>query len=303
MDLKRKLEFDQEEEDEWEREVGHLTKKPAHNPYATHVEVLDKQFKDLMQMSEDLNIRLLELQNNLTGFEHEEDKVKENISSLKHQCDTMLNDIFETLKEKQDEETGKEKEEEEYYEKDEMLSNIAHDLLKDWETVLLSMYNIDDIDLEMDSLSHSFKVTEFDIIDLTAQIDGYQARIKALNTERESLDGLPQTLPLLTSHIKKHQEEIDSINNMLERLERDTIRPCLVRLSNLKINLPLDQLQQKKDILLMKDIISDLDMLYTLSLKQRAYQQLISYVHDQPQEDCLTELIDIIQQYNQEKET
>lgn len=47
---------------------------------------------------------------------------------------------------------------------------------------------------------------------------------------------------------------------MLERLERDTIRPCLVRLSNLKINLPLDQLQQKKDILLMKDIISDLDM-------------------------------------------
>lgn len=36
-------------------------------------------------MSEDLNIRLLELQNNLTGFEHEEDKVKENISSLKHQ--------------------------------------------------------------------------------------------------------------------------------------------------------------------------------------------------------------------------
>jgi hypothetical protein len=110
----------------------------------------------------------------------------------------MLNDIFETLKEEQDEETGKEKEEEEYYEKDEMLSNIAHDLLKDWETVLLSMYNIDDIDLEMDSLSHSFKVTEFDIIDLTAQIDGYQARIKALNTERESLDGLPQTLPLLT---------------------------------------------------------------------------------------------------------
>ncbi|KAG1253187.1 hypothetical protein G6F68_011451 [Rhizopus microsporus] len=92
----------------------------------------------------------------------------------------------------------REKEEEEYYEKDEMLSNIAHDLLKDWETVLLSMYNIDDIDLEMDSLSHSFKVTEFDIIDLTAQIDGYQARIKALNTERESLDGLPQTLPLLT---------------------------------------------------------------------------------------------------------
>ncbi|KAG0953607.1 hypothetical protein G6F32_004090 [Rhizopus arrhizus] len=48
MDLKRKLEFEQEEEDEWEREVGHLTKKPAHNPYATHVEVLDKQFKDLI---------------------------------------------------------------------------------------------------------------------------------------------------------------------------------------------------------------------------------------------------------------
>lgn len=47
---------------------------------------------------------------------------------------------------------------------------------------------------------------------------------------------------------------------MLEKFERDTIRPCLVRLNELNINIPLEQLQQRKDIAIMKDLLHDLDM-------------------------------------------
>lgn len=49
---------------------------------------------------------------------------------------------------------------------------------------------------------------------------------------------------------------------MLEKFEKDTIRPCLIRLNELNINIPLEQLQQRKDIATMKDLLHDLDMVH-----------------------------------------
>lgn len=49
---------------------------------------------------------------------------------------------------------------------------------------------------------------------------------------------------------------------MLEQFEKDTIRPCLIRLNELNINIPLEQLQQRKDIATMKDLLHDLDMVH-----------------------------------------
>ncbi|CEJ05490.1 hypothetical protein RMCBS344292_19430 [Rhizopus microsporus] len=280
MDLLLKRKFDQvEDEDEWEREVERFPKRQR-NPYATQINILDKQYTDLTEIYNDLQKQLHGLENELAELQQEEETTDENIDKLKQQHDDILNTIMESIGEETDSQ-----EEEDYFENDEELSLTVNHVLKDWQTVLEKEATIDDIDLELDNLGHSFQANEFDIIDLNAQIEGYKSRIQCLYDDREIMTGLPQGLSMLESDIKEYQDEIDSANKMLEKFEKDTIRPCLIRLNELNINIPLEQLQQRKDIATMKDLLHDLDMIYSLSLKQRAYQQLTSYLYDDELED------------------
>ncbi|CEG72629.1 hypothetical protein RMATCC62417_08158 [Rhizopus microsporus] len=257
MDLLLKRKFDQvEDEDEWEREVERFPKRQR-NPYATQINILDKQYTELTEIYNDLQKQLHGLENELAELQQEEETTDENIDKLKQQHDDILNTIMESIGEETDSQ-----EEKDYFENDEELSLTVNHVLKDWQTVLEKEATIDDIDLELDNLGHSFQANEFDIIDLNAQIEGYKSRIQCLYDDREIMTGLPQGLSMLESDIKEYQDEIDSANKMLEKFEKDTIRPCLIRLNELNINIPLEQLQQRKDIATMKDLLHDLDMVH-----------------------------------------
>lgn len=47
------------------------------------------------------------------------------------------------------------------------------------------------------NLAHEYRFTEFDILNLTAEIEGYRARIQSLDHETLKLNSLPQILPIL----------------------------------------------------------------------------------------------------------
>lgn len=53
------------------------------------------------------------------------------------------------------------------------------------------------------ALGHNFRYTEFEVLDLIAQITGLEARIQSLERDISKLNALPQMIPILR-YEKKH---------------------------------------------------------------------------------------------------
>jgi hypothetical protein len=64
-------------------------------------------------------------------------------------------------------------------------------------------------------------------------------------------------------------------------MEQKSIRPCLIKLSELKITQPLHEDRYTHEKKLCNHVLDDLEKLYTIALKQRSCQQLIEYIHNQ----------------------
>lgn len=85
-----------------------------------------------------------------------------------------------------------------YVKKDEVLCNNIQSQLDHWKQLFESrLHQEASAGKKIKKLVHEYRYTEFDVIDLTAQIEGYQARIRSVNHETLRLNVLPQILPIL----------------------------------------------------------------------------------------------------------
>ncbi|CAO3697785.1 unnamed protein product [Rhizopus stolonifer] len=149
------------------------------------------------------------------------------------------------------------------------LTGTLEYILDSWQEILSKDDTVDDEEIELEGLIDVYKTIEFDIIDHTAQIEGYQERIRALNEYANTLPKEAPTLDETKLSIKGYKDEIDAANTLLEGMEKEIIQPSLADLANCKINYPQKHLQEKLDIQLMENIIQDLDLVYNVAFKQR----------------------------------
>lgn len=85
-----------------------------------------------------------------------------------------------------------------YIKDDEMLSKGLEAIIAEWKDEEKKRTdNRDNIDKKIETLAHQYRYTEFSIIDLTAQIEGFKARIYMLDRDISKLNSLPQILPIL----------------------------------------------------------------------------------------------------------
>ncbi|KAI7906133.1 uncharacterized protein BX663DRAFT_498944 [Cokeromyces recurvatus] len=165
-----------------------------------------------------------------------------------------------------------------YIESDRLLSMELNRVVTQWQEILKSD-PIEDRDGRK-TLAYDFKRNEFDIMDLIAQIKGFEARIQFLNRDRAKLNGLPQILPILKSETENYTSDMKAATLQLEKLEKDTIRPSLDALAELKIIWPLQEDHYRKELNILEKLLDDMDKVYKTSVKQRACQQLVSYIYD-----------------------
>jgi hypothetical protein len=64
-------------------------------------------------------------------------------------------------------------------------------------------------------------------------------------------------------------------------MEQKSIRPNLIKLSELKVTQPLHEDRYVYEKKLCNYVLDDLEKLYTIALKQRSCQQLAEYIHNQ----------------------
>lgn len=89
---------------------------------------------------------------------------------------------------------------------------------------------------------------------------------------------------------------MEKTTQLLEKLEKESIQPYLTRLAELKISVPLRQDQYLRDTELMQDLLSDLEEIYKIAMKQRACQQLVSFVVDKD-DDKKEDNLDTLKSY------
>lgn len=267
------MEISDEEEDDWEREVDHSPKK-SRIAYETHLAVLDKNNNELRKTKIELEKELIKLEKELTQHEEEEEELLSNVKKLKNNNEALTIELAKLQRQERLEKND-------YFEKDMKLTGTLEHILDRWQEILSKDDTVDDEEIELEGLIDVYKTTEFDIIDHTAQIEGYQERIRALN---EYANNLPKEAPTLDEtklSIKECKDEIDAANTLLEGMEKEIIQPSLADLANCKINYPQKHLQEKLDIQLMENIIQDLDLVYNVAFKQRVQQQLMQYLFDE----------------------
>ncbi|CAO3636150.1 unnamed protein product [Mucor hiemalis] len=274
---------DNEEEDEWEREasVSNVHRRQVQpNIYAVQTRILDDQYEILSETREELTTELKELQSALKELEAEEFDLTTNIDISKQE---FVDSIEETLSL--------------IYTTNDQLNNnnttqsngsvlLDHDasLLKEleatvgeWNTVVTDTNNDQTNEKKIKSLGHNFRYTEFEVLDLIAQITGLEARIQSLERDISKLNALPQMIPVLRSETERYQQEIRNATNLLGSLERDSMRPLLIKLSKLKIEQPLDadKASHKKE--LCEQVLKEMEKIYNIALRQSACQQLVLY--------------------------
>ncbi|KAI8979126.1 hypothetical protein BDF20DRAFT_480806 [Mycotypha africana] len=145
-----------------------------------------------------------------------------------------------------------------------------------------------------------FVKSEFDLLDLTAQINGLEAKIQSLTRDHNKLNALPQIIPILTSEMETYLENMKVTSLKLQNLETETIRPTIHKLTDLSIAAPIKRKYYESELRLMYDLIDSLDQIYKVSLKQRSIQQIIFYLNERAQstthstihnlQNCLQEL-------------
>lgn len=85
----------------------------------------------------------------------------------------------------------------EYLDNDALLSKELKKSIEDWKSMFQVEEHYEIADKKIKSFAHNFKYTEFEILDLIAQINGLEARIKSLERDQSKLNSLPQLIPIL----------------------------------------------------------------------------------------------------------
>lgn len=197
--------------------------------------------------------------------------VQEAIAFYEHQLkDTQGTDTDETITITND--TA-------YLKTDALLIKEIKRIMEDWRSVF-SDENQEDINSTIDATSHQYRKTEFDVIDLIAQISGYEARIQTLNRDRAKLNSLPQILPIIRSETERYASEMKETTIKLEQLEKDVIRPYLDKVAIQHVFYPLYASFITNELKLAQDYLEDLEFLYTVCIKQRSYQQLTTLLYE-----------------------
>ncbi|KAI9478425.1 MAG: hypothetical protein EXX96DRAFT_570852 [Benjaminiella poitrasii] len=300
MYLKRSsnyLDFDyiDDEEDEWEKEalssanqasniVTESKRTAQPNQYSKHVDILTNQYRVLTETEKQLAEQLAKLETDLKQIEREEALHKEKMTHVQQEYIGAIEKTVAYMDSstKADENGQKTDNITEYIDNDCRLSAKLNQIIDQWKDILKSE-PIQDRDGRK-SLAYDFKKNEFDIMDLHAQIKGFEARIQFLNRDRARLNSLPQILPILKSETEKFTSDMKTATLQLEKLEKNTIRPNLNKLAELKVIWPLQEEHYMNELKLLENLLQDMDKIYSILIKQRACQQLVTYMYDLDQQ-------------------
>lgn len=177
-----------------------------------------------------------------------------------------------------------------YAEKDNILSEKLDAVIEKWNTIYQAQETEQKNKNDIEAISYSFRTAEFEIIDLIAQIDGYEARIKTLDKLEARLNNLPQLPHILKSEIDVFTSRMQTTTRTLAQLERDSIRPQLESLVQLRVILPIEKDHFRKKLEMLIDLTNDMEKLFKIAIQQRACQQLVSYTYDRNQWDITYKL-------------
>ncbi|KAI8061881.1 uncharacterized protein B0P05DRAFT_590619 [Gilbertella persicaria] len=287
MDLKKRsiyyLDQDDEEEDEWEREASSSSTQKSRsikplppNPYAAQIDILDKQYELINTNYQDLSDQLEQLQASLDYFEKEEASQKTNTDKAQQKYMKVIEDTISLTLSTTKDVTALLNSDTPLWKKDTELSNKLKSKLAYWQ----NLFEEQDQKNTHYALVKDYKSTQFDLIDLNAQILGYEARIQQLNTERSKLNGLPKMLPILISETENYMKEMQQVSKEMSAFEKNMIQPCLTRLAEIQVVYPSQKKELDKELEKMEALVNDLEAMYKILIKQRAFQQLITYISD-----------------------
>ncbi|KAI8380309.1 hypothetical protein BD560DRAFT_387769 [Blakeslea trispora] len=258
-----------EEEDEWEREASsssviHHTKPP--NSFAVDSDILDNQYHLINTSCNEQTDQLARLKQQLATLEKEEALQKTNTDEAKEQYLKSLETTVNML------ETNTTKP---FLETDHVLSNTLSTRLDQWQQSFK-----DTPHEETEGWERAYRTTEFDLIDLNAQIQGHHARMRQLRTDQARLNQLPKLVPLLQSETDQFAQEMQLTSKELEQLETDAIRPSLQRLIQTEVKRRQQQILDH-ECHRIQSLSQDLDRMVSIVKKQRACQQWMIYTsHD-----------------------
>ncbi|KAL9559864.1 hypothetical protein MBANPS3_000189 [Mucor bainieri] len=281
-----------DDEDIWEREAATAT-SPARrikpmppNLYATEIDVLNSQHEILAKAEADLQQELADLETTLMALEQEETNEQ---AQLKHFEDeylaaaqeaiTLYESRLKDTQEAQLDETITITTDTSYLKSDAQLIEEIKRILQEWES-LLTDDHAEDTNAIIDSTVRQYRKSEFDMMDLNAQISGLEAKMHILERDRARLNSLPQILPILRSETEKFSADMKETTKKLEQLEKDVIQPYLARAVLQSVFYPLYASFLTNEITFAQSYLKDLESLYDVSIKQRSYQQLTTLLYE-----------------------
>lgn len=166
-----------------------------------------------------------------------------------------------------------------YLKSDTQLIKEIKRILQEWESMLTDDH-VDEANAIIDTTVRQYRKSEFDIMDLNAQISGLEAKMQILERDRARLNSLPQILPILRSETETYAADMEETAKKIEKLEKDVLRPYLARVVLQSVFYPLYASFLTNEIAFVQSYLKDLESLYDVSIKQRSYQQLTTLLYE-----------------------
>ncbi|KAI8983034.1 hypothetical protein BDB01DRAFT_792136 [Pilobolus umbonatus] len=276
MDLKRKI----EEEDEWERE-GHSSNPLPPNPYAVHVDILNNQHNHLSDISEELKLKLIDLQDTLQSLEQEELNIINETADSRQEYEICLQETISLLTRSANSMDILFNYCQSYLDMDQKLSSKLNDILRDWHTFTGDLVIDSHDNNEVAALEEIFEVTEFKYIGVITQIKGYEERMQILADEMDKINTTNLELAALSSTTEQNKTKMKKITDKLDEIEQLDVIPVLKRLAKLRIVDPMYEFYHVKDQLMLKDMLEDMEKIKLVHDKQRTIQQFLSFRLDE----------------------
>ncbi|KAK4513551.1 uncharacterized protein ATC70_005553 [Mucor velutinosus] len=283
---------DDDEEDIWEREASTAAssnrriKPTPPNPYVTEIDTLNSQYGILQKTETDLQQELADLEASLQALEQEETheqaqlkRAEDEYLAAAQEAIALYNSQLKDTQDRDLDETITIASDTPYLKSDAQLIKEIKRRLQEWESLLVDKH-IDDTNAIIDATVRQHRRSEFDIMDLNAQISGLEAKMQILERDRARLNSLPQILPILRSETEKYAADMEETTKKLEQLEKDVLRPYLARVAMESVLYPLYASFLTNEITFAQSYLKDLESLYDKSIKQRSYQQLTTLLYE-----------------------
>ncbi|OAD07510.1 hypothetical protein MUCCIDRAFT_104445 [Mucor lusitanicus CBS 277.49] len=283
---------DDDEEDIWEREasiaassIRHIKPTPP-NPYAAEMDVLNNQYQILEKTETDLQQELAALEASLQALEQEEineqaqlKRVEDEYLAAAQEAIALYESRLKNTQDVQLDETITISNDTPYLKSDTQLIKEIKRILQEWESMLTDDH-VDEANAIIDTTVRQYRKSEFDIMDLNAQISGLEAKMQILERDRARLNSLPQILPILRSETETYAADMEETAKKIEKLEKDVLRPYLARVVLQSVFYPLYASFLTNEIAFVQSYLKDLESLYDVSIKQRSYQQLTTLLYE-----------------------